>query len=131
MPPFATIAHHIHAEASSAPIADDRPGRAGRASEAGWDPASHGGAAKAKRVASQQKRREERTAWEAEHGDGQEERERFVREIQPKLAGVFSRICEATGFSPRYASLIRSGKYVPHPVHYKPLSLLMSFVETV
>ena len=77
------------------------------------------GEATTKRVASKERRARERAEWGAVHGDGQAERERFVREIQPRLAGIpLSRTVEATGFSVRYASLIRSGEYVPHPVHY-------------
>jgi hypothetical protein len=92
-----------------------------RQREAGNDPA-HGGEAKAKRVASKERRARERAEWEAVHGDGKAERERFIREIQPKLSGIpLSRIVEATGFSVRYASLIRSSAYVPHPVHYSEI----------
>ncbi len=88
-----------------------------RQREAGDDPA-HGGAAKGKRVASKERRARERADWEAVHGDGKTERERFVRGIQPRLAGIpLSRIVAATGFSVRYASLIRSGEYVTHPVN--------------
>jgi CRISPR-associated endonuclease Cas1 len=90
----------------------------------GIDPA-HGGKAKDKRAASQSKRARERAEWEAMHGDGQSEREHFIREIQSKLAGIpLRRIAEATGFSLRYASLVRDGEYVPHPVHYGALSIL-------
>lgn len=52
---------------------------------------------------------------------GQEE-ERFKRDILPGLPGIpLSRIMEATGFSRRYASLVRRGLYTPHPVHYGAL----------
>jgi hypothetical protein len=89
------------------------------------DPA-HGGKAKDKRAASQSKRARERAEWEATHGDGQAEREHFIGEIQPKLAGIsLRRIAEATGFSLRYASLVRDGEYVPHPVHYRALTDLV------
>lgn len=64
--------------------------------------------------------------WEAEHGDGNAERERFVAEILPKLVDIpLSRIVEATGFSLRYAALVRDGEYVPHPVHHVSLDLLV------
>lgn len=57
-----------------------------------------------------------RKAWEAEHGDGQAERERFVSVIQPKLVTLsLLQIVTVTGFSLRYASLIRGGGIVPHP----------------
>jgi hypothetical protein len=91
----------------------------------GIDPA-HGGKAKDKRAASQSKRARERAEWEAIHGDGKSEREQFIREIQPKLAGIpLRRIADATGFSLRYASLVRDGAYVPHPVHYQALLKLV------
>jgi hypothetical protein len=92
----------------------------------GNDPA-HGGKAKDKRAASQSKGARERAEWEANHGEGQAEREHFIREIRPKLAGIpLRRIAEATGFSLRYASLVRDGEYVPHPVHYNALLALVS-----
>lgn len=54
------------------------------------------------------------------------EREHFIREIQPKLVGIpLRRIAEATGFSLRYASLVRDGGYVPHPVDYTTLTSLL------
>ena len=100
-----------------------------RQREAGNDPA-HGGEAKAKRVASKERRARERAEWDAVHGDGQAERERFVREIQPRLVGIpLSRIVEATGFSVRYASLIRSEAYVPHPVHFLALEQLIKRLD--
>lgn len=92
---------------------------------AGDDP-SHGGEVGRKRGASNAKRARERVEWEREHGDGSVESERFVREIQPKLAVIpLSAIVEATGFSLRYASLIRRGEYVPHPVHFNNLLRLV------
>lgn len=91
----------------------------------GNDPA-HGGKAKDRRAASQSKRARERAEWEAIHGDGQAEREHFIREIQPNLARIpLRQISGATGLSLRYASLIRSGKFVPHPTHYEKLIQLL------
>jgi hypothetical protein len=76
---------------------------------------------------SQSKRARERAEWEAFHRDGQAEREHFIREIPPKLAGIsLRRIAEATGFSLRYASLVRDGEYVPHPVHYPAIAHLVA-----
>lgn len=70
-----------------------------------------GGQAREKRVVSKAKRAKEHAAWEAENGNGQAERRRFVVEILAKLADIpLSRIIEATGFSLRYAPLIRSGQ---------------------
>lgn len=79
-----------------------------------------------KRGRTNPERARERAAWEAEHGDGQAEREWFGREMLPKLADVpLSGIAEAAAVSLRYASLIRSGQVVPHPVHYAALALLV------
>jgi hypothetical protein len=69
----------------------------------GDDPA-HGGKAKDRRAASQKKRAWERAEWEARYGDGEAEREHFIREIRSELAGIpLRRIAGATGFSLRYA----------------------------
>jgi len=95
----------------------------------GDDPA-HGGEAGQKRGASNRKRYAERAAWEAKHGDGQEERARFIREIQPKLADVpVERIAAATELTLPYASLIRRGRYVPHPMHCAALAVLVDGVD--
>ena len=81
-----------------------------------------GGEAGRKRGQRNTHRARERHEWEALHGDGQAEREQFVREIQPQLASVpVERIAAATGLSLRYISLIRRGAYVPHPMHYEAL----------
>ena len=71
------------------------------------------------------RRRRAHETLEAKHDDGKIERERFGRKIQPKLTGIsLSQIVEATGFSVRYASLVRSREYVPHPVHYGSIETL-------
>jgi len=55
------------------------------------------------------------------------ERERFLREILRRLAGVkLSQIQNAIGCSVRYASLIRRGERLPHPMHFKALAALVS-----
>jgi hypothetical protein len=52
----------------------------------------------------------------------EKEKECFIQEIQ-SLIYVFSviEIVKACHCSLRYASLIKKGKYVPHPVFYKDL----------
>lgn len=92
----------------------------------GNDP-SHGGDVGKKRGKSNAKRAAERAGWEAKHGDGAAERERFSSEILPRLAGApLSRIVESTGLSPRYASLIRRGLYTTHPLRYDVLRELVA-----
>ena len=91
------------------------------------DPA-HGGDAARKRGDSNRRRFEERKAWEDAHSpaEGEKERERFGIEILPALALIpINRISKATGLSIRYASLIRAGEYIPHPVHYPALRKLI------
>jgi hypothetical protein len=45
--------------------------------------------------------------------------------IGPLLANPpIAKIIKATGFSPRYASLVRKGEYMPHPVHYSTFARL-------
>ena len=92
----------------------------------GRDPA-HGGEVARKRGRSNAKRARDRAKWKKLGLDVSEERARFVTEIQPKLARTTVRqIMNATGLSLRYALLIRDGRYVPHPVHYKVLAELVS-----
>jgi CRISPR-associated protein Cas1 len=92
------------------------------------DPA-HGGAAGRKRGTSNKIRASERKAWDSIHSqkDAQTERARFKTEILPLLNGYSIReIVTSTGFCLRYASLIRSGKVVPHPVHNAKLIKLIN-----
>lgn len=87
--------------------------------KSGHDPA-HGGKAAEKRGASNRRRADERKTWEAAHSpdDLLKEQERFRTEVFPTLAEYsITQIAKTTGLTPRYASLIRSGKVVPHPVH--------------
>ena len=68
----------------------------------------------------------ERAEWEKLGLDVETERERFLREIHPGLqAFSILEIVKATGFSRQYASLVRRGLYVPHPVHYEALGRLV------
>ena len=95
------------------------------------DPA-HGGAAGKKRGESNKIRASERKAWDSIHsqGDAEKERARFKTEILPTLEGHSLReIATSTGFCLRYASLIRSGKVVPHPVHNAKLIKLINPAE--
>jgi len=89
----------------------------------GQDPA-HNSQAKAKRSESQKKWAAQRAGW---NGDTESARKSFLSDVQPKLANVsVSQISKATGLSLRYASLIRQGKVVPHPVHFEKLSQLVN-----
>ncbi len=90
----------------------------------GADP-SHGGEVGRKRGASNARRFRERSTWKELGLDVNEEKERFKRDILPRLQDVpLSRIMKATGFSRRYASLARRGLYTPHPVHNDALATL-------
>jgi hypothetical protein len=52
--------------------------------------------------------------------------ERFTREIQPVLqAFTVSEIAKACACSPHYASLMKKGERVPHPVFYEDLEKLI------
>ena len=87
---------------------------------------SHGGEAARRRGASNAARAKQRAEWEELGLDLGAEKARFAREIQPLLRQVsIRRIVEATGFSLYYASLVRRGLYVPHPMHYPDLSALL------
>ncbi|MCX6071369.1 MAG: hypothetical protein NTU91_11010 [Chloroflexi bacterium] len=91
----------------------------------GADP-SHGGEVGRKRGASNARRAHERSKWKELGLDVDQEKERFKRDILPRLQDVpLSRIMKATGFSRRYASLARRGLYTPHPVHYDALVTLV------
>lgn len=97
-----------------------------KARQCGVDPA-HGGEAARKRAETQKERRQKRLEYEMTHDNLEQERLRFVHEIQPKLAWVsLSAVMSATGLSIRYASLIKKGEYVPHPVYYKALEDLLA-----
>ena len=90
------------------------------------DPA-HGGEAAKKRGRSNRAWAEQRKAWDAAHSpaEDEQERRRFRAEILPFLDSVpLHRIAALTGLSLRYASLIRSGSHVPHPIHYPRLEQL-------
>lgn len=94
----------------------------------GADP-SHGGEARRKRSLSNKRRAKERAEWAKEGRDLETEKNRFLKDILPDMKDVpLGRIMKATGFSRRYASLVRRGLYVPHPVHYERLSGLIHAV---
>jgi hypothetical protein len=88
---------------------------------------AHGGEAARKRGETQKIRNEARNKWEEAHpGLLYEEKKRFIREIQPVLKSFSIReIARACNCSFRYASLIREGNNVPHPVFYKDLEELI------
>jgi hypothetical protein len=90
---------------------------------AGRDP-SETPDARAKLSASMSKRGLDAAAWNREHGE-RPDPEIFRREILPGLQGVpLARIVVRTGLSLRYASLIRRGERVPHPLHWEALRLM-------
>jgi len=87
---------------------------------AGRDPASTP-EARAKLSGSMSRRGLNVAAWDREHGD-RPDPEVFRMEILPGLQGVpLARIVVRTGLSLRYASLIRRGEKVPHPMHWEAL----------
>lgn len=91
----------------------------------GADP-GHGGIAARKRGLTIARRARERKEWEKLGLDAEDEKARFVREIRPRLVDVpIRRIAKATGWSPYYASLVRRGSRVPHPVYYPGLRRLI------
>ena len=94
----------------------------------GKDP-SHGGEAARKRGQSNARRVKERQEWERQNSkiDIEVAKRRFVSDILPMLRDVpVRKIVKTTGLSIRYASMIRRGQYVPHPMHYEKLQQLMS-----
>ena len=71
-----------------------------------------------------------RAEWKAAHGDSRQRKEWFARDVVPLLANPpIAMIIKVTGFSPRYASLVRKGEYMPHPVHYSALAGLAGLRE--
>lgn len=91
----------------------------------GMDP-THGGDVGRKRGLSNARRARERAEWEKLGVSLEAEKERFKKDILPALQGVpLSRIIKATGLSRRYASMIRRGTCIPHPMHYEQLSGLI------
>jgi hypothetical protein len=97
----------------------------------GADP-SHGGQAGIKRRRSNSKRARERAKWQEKGLDEEVERERFSAEIFPLLKDVPLRsIAKATGLSLRYASMIRRGDHIPHPVHYAKLASLVELAGKI
>lgn len=55
-----------------------------------------------------------------------EDAERFKMEILPKLAKVpLSQMMRAVGVSKRYASMIRRGLAMPHPMHHNQFRRLV------
>ena len=96
----------------------------------GKDPTS-GGEAGRKRGQANARRARERAEWQAVHGDGAAERAIFRKEILPRLSGIPVRqIARAAGISLRYASMIRRGLHIPHPLHYAALERLSAREST-
>jgi hypothetical protein len=85
-----------------------------------------------KRGKSNSRRAAERAEWKKLGLDLEKEKERYLRDILPKLKDFsIMDIRRDTGFSPRYASLIRRGLYVPHPAHYEALRNLVDYPQKI
>ncbi len=83
------------------------------------DPA-HGGAAARAREESLARRQREAAEWERAHT--RPDPVTFTREILPALRRVtVGAMARATGLGTGYCSMIRRGKYVPHPRHWQAL----------
>ncbi len=90
----------------------------------GSDPA-HGGDAGTKRATSLARRRAQAEAFQRMAGE-LPARETFIRDILPGLAAASIRaMAEATGLTRAYCSMIRRGRYVPHPRHWDALRSLL------
>lgn len=77
--------------------------------------------ARAKLSESMSRRGLDVAAWDREHGE-RPDPEVFRQKILPGLQAVpLARIVVRTGLSLRYASLIRRGERVPHPMHWEAL----------
>jgi CRISPR-associated endonuclease Cas1 len=75
-------------------------------------------------AASQRRHWEERRVSGEESGFGSSP-SAFVRLVLPRIQGVSSsRLATATGLSPGYCALVRSGKRVPHARHWAALQLV-------
>jgi hypothetical protein len=80
---------------------------------------------------SNARRAVERAEWEKQGLDLEEEKKRFVRDILPRLRDLsIMDIVKATGFSPRYALLVKKGLYVPHPVPNGALVRLLGTADS-
>ena len=114
-------------------LADAGPKNLAVLRAAGKDP-SHGGEAAKERGQSNVRRSRERKEWESDHPgiNLEDEKKRYRQEILPHLTPIpLSRIMGATGFSKRYASMIRRDLYTPHPMHYQKLEeLILLYNET-
>jgi len=74
-------------------------------------------------------RNRERAAWDREHGAS--DPEVFRVEILPRLVGVpTSQIAAVTGLSRNFVSTVKSGKHVPHQMHWDALRALASRVDS-
>ena len=79
----------------------------------------------AKHSQTTQAKRLQTAQWEAQFPKNelqhviQKERQRFLVEIFPRLQSIpVPQIAHSVGISPRYASLVKKGLYVPHPCLY-------------
>jgi hypothetical protein len=71
--------------------------------------------AQERRRATRREQRAAELAWEREH-PGPVERDRFITEIAPRIAGMSARaISRASGLSVSYCAELKRGERVPHP----------------
>ena len=90
---------------------------------------NHGGEVAAKRGRSNVMRFLQRVEWERLNPDVDiaAEKLRFTKDLLPRLQIIPVRqLAKESGLSRRYSSLIRRGEYVPHPMHYQKLEVLIS-----
>ena len=86
---------------------------------AGIGDPSHDAETSRKRRAALSLRADERRAWNAANPESSD-RDWFLREITPKLAGVTaSELSRISGLSRRYCKRIRDERLVPHPSRWK------------
>lgn len=91
----------------------------------GRDPA-HGGVAAKERKDSLTRNRAQIQEWE--RANARRDPKEFRRDILPRLQRVTLReMMRATGLCSGYCAMIRRGKYVPHPRHWKTLGALCGF----
>jgi hypothetical protein len=99
------------------------PAELARRRAIGADPTQTPEANRARGKANAQRQREAQE-WEQANG-GRPDPAVFTREVLPGLREVsLSQMMRASGLSLRYCSVIRQGKYMPHPRHWEVLRRL-------
>ena len=117
-----------HEEEKLARLSAEGPSALARLRAEGLDPNTMP-EVQAKLSVTMSKRGLDVAAWDREHAE-RPDAEVFRREILPGLQGVpLARIVVRTGLSLRYASLIRRGERVPHPMHWEALRGIVSAAD--